>query len=59
MITLSQVLIGVGIWTIISLLVCLPICNYIIDNTDHEELAYLVYPIWVILSIVGLGIYLN
>lgn len=57
--TLSEILIGVSIWVILSLVICLRICNYIIDNTNREELAYLVYPVWLILSVLALGIYLN
>lgn len=56
---LSEISIMLAIWVVITLSVCLPLCNYIIDKTNREELAYLVYPIWLILSILGLGIYLN
>lgn len=51
---LSEILIILAIWMILTLSVYLPICNYIIDKTNREELAYLV-----ILSIFGLRIYLN
>ena len=57
--TLSEILIGFSIWAILSLVICLRICNYIIDNTNKEDMAYLVYPAWVILSVFVLGIYLN
>ena len=57
--TLSQVLIVLGIWGIVSLIISIPIANYIIDETNNEEYAFLVFPIWLILSVIGLGIYIS
>jgi hypothetical protein len=57
--TLSELLIGFSMWAIVTLIICLPICNYIIIKTDREELSYLVFPVWLILSMFVLGIYLN
>jgi len=52
------VLISIGIWGMLSLIICIPICKYIVYNTDNEELAHLVFPVWIILSIISVGLYL-
>ena len=57
--TISELLIGFSMWAILSLVICIPICNYIVDKTDREELSYLVFPVWLILSTFVLGIYLK
>lgn len=56
---LSTILIGIGLWVILTFIVCLSVANYIIDKTDKEYLAYLVYPTWLTLWAIGLGVYLN
>ena len=57
--TISELLIGFSMWAILSLVICIPMVNYIINKTDKEELSYLVFPVWVILSMLILGVYLN
>lgn len=57
--TLSELLIGFPIWAILSIIICIPICNYIEDKTDRGELSYFVFPAWILLSMFVLGIYLK
>lgn len=57
--TLSELLIGFPIWAVLSISICIPICTYIIEKTDREELSYFVFPAWILLSMFVLGIYLN
>ena len=57
--TISELLMGFSMWAILSLVICIPMVNYIINKTDKEELSYLVFPVWVILSMLILGVYLN
>ncbi len=46
------------VWIALTFIVCIPICMRIINRTNHEYLAFLVYPIWIIISALALDIYL-
>jgi hypothetical protein len=56
---LPILLITLGIWGILSLIICIPICSYIINKTDREELAYFIFPSWLFLSAIILELYMH
>lgn len=56
---ISDFLIAISLWGILSLIICVLTVKYIIEKTNYEELSFLVVPVWVLLSILTLGIYLS